>query len=170
MSKRLRTSIFLVLGVLILIFLMAGCVESPAEKTPDETPDAKVGKLYTLQEALELSLLTLDDIRQIADYHNNNLAPAIPLDDEIALKIREARLAEVRAMTHSDGTPQFPNANIDDISIREYCGEYNGSYVVLISTGLYAVADVSSTHIFGDGIRIHYGSPNYIRVWTEKVF
>ena len=166
MNKKLRLSIFLMLGVLIFVFVLAGCEKIPA-KTPDETSNVKAGKLYTLQEALEFSLLTLDDIKQIAYYYNNNLTPEKPLDKEVALKIRETELADLKSKVGLNGELLYPNKSIDDI-ILEYYGEYNGCYAVLITIKGFAYMDVVSPQSFRDGITINYANPNYIMVWTEK--
>lgn len=127
-------------------------------KTPDDTPSKNVGKLYTLQEALEFSLLTLDDIKQISNYQNNHLIFEKPNDD-ISNKIRETKAAELQA--------EYPNATIDDVSIWKYFGEYNGCYAVMLSDSFHGYIDVLCTEVVGV-IEIRYGNANTIFVWSDK--
>ncbi len=160
MSKKFKSCIFLMLGVLIFIIVLAGC-----EQLPDST--VKVGKLYTLQEALEFSLLTLDDIGQIANYYNNKLQPEKQLDENVALKIRNTQSIELKSRVDITGQSIYPNLSIDDVSL-EYYGEYNDCYAVLITVRGFDYMDVEKPHNFGDGITINYSDSNFIKVWTDR--
>ncbi len=124
-------------------------------------------RLYTLTEAVKLSWLTHEDIVQIANYNNNRLEPEKPLDDAIATKIKETRAAELRTFVNSNGELSYPDASIEDISIRRYCGEYHGYYVIMLEDGVLGGPQGPWTDIV-DGIELEYGDGNWLLVWAEK--
>ena len=86
-------------------------------------------KLYnekSLEDAYEAGWLTEDDLRIIANYYNNGTLSEIPLSKEKENNIRHTYLQE------ADIYKYRPDATVNDVSVFNYYGIYNGYAVAFL--------------------------------------
>lgn len=149
-----------------MLFSLAACESKKNEK---------VGTFYSLQEAYDYRLLTVDDLRSIAYYQSGgrdepDIVP-IPknpenLNDETEQAIKETYMVALRAQAHLDGTPMFPYAKIADITVLGYYGTYNGAIAVKISDS-YADYPEIVKELKIAGITFTYSGP-VVTIWKAK--
>ena len=145
------------------------------QNNPDPPKKPAVpARFYSLQEAYDLNLLTFSDVSEISYHHNGNWdgmptaefrepLPKNPtfLSAEAENKIKQTFLDEFNA--NSDMAMFY---TIEDVTIQNYCGTYNGSVVVFLqSWQLHTMSHRSETVA---GIRFAYNDGNGLRVWTEQ--
>jgi hypothetical protein len=155
----------LIVALLCLSFL-GSCDFTQKNKQP------KIGVLYNLQEAYDLGLLNYGDLYDISFYHDGvgaiyapiSRAP-FPKNPEFLSAKTENKIKQTFLDDYNyDG--DYPiEYTINDITITNYCGTYNGVVVVMIE-GLYCYDEgfISETVAC---ITFNYSSRNKLRVWTE---
>ena len=79
-----------------------------------------------LEDAYEAGWLTEDDLRIIANYYNNGTLSEIPLSKEKENNIRHTYLQE------ADIYKYRPDATVNDVSVFNYYGIYNGYAVAFL--------------------------------------
>lgn len=127
-------------------------------------------RLYTLHEALRLSWITLDDIRQIAEYRISGTCPEETPDENIALKIKMAKLSELN-MGIRRTNEYWPNEKLDadDVFITGYYGKYKDCYAVdLRAVDYIFIEGTEHSDNFDEGISIYYGFGPSILVWHKQ--
>lgn len=135
------------------------------EKKSDEK--SKVGRIYSLQKAYELSILSLDDLKHLNDIHYGNIDFNEEINKDTEQKIKNDYLYKLV----NDGITI--ESSTDAISIIKYYGKYNGAYVVYISNGY--VFDSGQPHYImaGDSsscIYVFECKYSTILVWSEEVY
>ena len=90
-------------GVMLVMCLglFFGCETASGEGKP-------TGKFYTLQEAYDQGLLTVDDLQSIANYFNNNITPTDTINVAIEKAILETA-AEKPGFVNSERRANFLN-------------------------------------------------------------
>jgi len=140
-----------VLGIaLLMLFSLVGLTAC----TNDE--EELMGTFYSLQEAYDEGFLTIEDLQNIAFYHNDDSMPVYPetLDADIAEAIKQD-------FVHNENCKNKGH----DIEITYY-GTYNDSVAVLVCCQLDYDMELYDETI--EGIFFHYGSPNKIQVWVSN--
>ena len=156
----------LLLAMLLSFAACAGNVDG------EEAVPQKKGDFYTLQEAYDQGLLTVDDLKNIAYYQNGespdeNFVPTAKnpetLSAETENAIKESRAYDYRNDTVSPQKDAKPN----DFQVVKYLGTYNNYSAVMIvgSCDMYTQAvweeiieDV--TFIYNNGNRIYIFKAN----------
>ena len=111
---------FLILWTaLCMLFFLAAC-----KKEGDEL----IGTFFTLQEAYDGGWLTVDDLRSIADYHNDNIEFPEALDLGIEQAVKETAAEAIRTRLSNP----FREAIAGDVSIVGYYGTFNDCVAVLL--------------------------------------
>lgn len=128
-------------AIAIVALMLFGVVALTA-CTPEEDEIVAKGTFYSLQEAYDKELLTIDDLRSIAHYQSAgedepNFVPT-PMNPEVLSSetieaIKKTYLVALRLATHQDGTFMFPNATIDDVNFFGYYGTYGNAVAIKIS-------------------------------------
>ena len=105
--------------MLILSVVLAGC-------------NKNLGKLYTLEEAYDLNLITKDDLKSIAYYFNkvesSDFVPKPKKPESISK--RNERLIK---KTYLRDELKEPRLSIKNVHIYEYYGTYNGCIALRIT-------------------------------------
>lgn len=124
----------------------------------------ELGMFYTLQEAYDEGLLTVEDLQQIANYHANGTSPTGELSTEITNKIKELAAKNMR---ESEITP-VEDAKAADFSILRYYGVYNEIVALMINDPYheYPAEDLDINETIA-GVLFHYTNPNRIIVWKQ---
>lgn len=143
MIKRL----FLLLSAFVLCFVLASCEKESGD-----------GALYSMQNAYYMGKLKDDDLKAIANYHNNASSSDEKMDDTIATKIKKAYINMSAHEAISD---------IADVNIIHYYGRYNNSYVVMLTDNMTEYLDVMRTETLA-GVSFNYTNSNIIYVWTDE--
>lgn len=126
-----------------------------------ETSEKCVGKFYTLQEAYDKNLLSLDALRTIADYHAHGTSPAEPLSSENVNNIKEIAARDMR----ENKIDPVVNAKAEDFFIMNYFGTYNECVVFMINDPYHFYpAEVLNIDEIIAGVCFHYTTPNRIKV------
>ena len=116
-----------------------------------------LGRVYNLQEAYDEGLLTVEDLQQIANYHNNETLPTDILSEDIISKFKELWVEDLHAATHTD-------ANIDDVTILKYYGTYNGSVAFMVIDN-FSTCEGDGDTFETAGILFVYSDLNWILVY-----
>ncbi len=128
----------------------------------------------TLEKAYEKGWLTDYDIRDIYYYYtnantrksvdNSYVPPAfVPLTDEKSLKIKQDFL-----LFHKDEAERY-DSSIEDITISEYFGTYNGCSVMFIDTPWWCYMDICWSEEIA-GYTFGYGSSRTLDVYRNGEF
>lgn len=128
----------------------------------------------TLEKAYEKGWLTDYDIRDIYYYYtnansrksvdNSYVPPAfVPLADEKALKIKQDFL-----LLYKDEAERY-GSGVEDITIREYFGTYNGCSVMFIDTPWWGYMDSFWSEEIA-GYTFGYGSSQTLDVYRDGEF
>ena len=159
-----------------------GQIEKQDEKIEElekELAEKTVGTFYSLQEAYDNGWLTQADLMSIAYYHNGGRwhneeimnedyepAPKTPevLSEITEFKIKCTALKEYK--TEFSKTPSASIAKVEDFTITEYHGTYNGCIAVRMIDKFTGYPGVIGTPKIA-GVRFYYGMPNYIKIWRE---
>ncbi len=153
-------------SILVLMFAITACIHKGAEYEPE-----KKGDFYTLQEAYNLELLTRDDLKSIAYYHNGTgddesfvPLPKTPetLSVETENAIKETRAYDFRNM----GTHPIKDAKIEDITIHKYYGTYNDCVAVMMYDYNCYPAVMRDDSIAG--VLFNYSDGNSILIWKDS--
>lgn len=124
----------------------------------EKTPHEQQGTFHPLREAYREGLLTVDDLHLIKNEMTNK---TLTLEDEIAPVIKKDYYAVLKKK-EAWKERKFP---YEDIIISNYYGEYNASYVVVISHANTAYPAIGITEEIG-GVTFHYGLPSP-EVWHQ---
>lgn len=106
-----------------------------------------MGKFYTLLEAYDEGLLTVDDLQKIASHQNDGTIPVDVLSEGLLNTIKESWIEELHAQTHVE-------ANTGDVIIIKYYGTYSGSVALMLADNF--------TEYGGDGDRIEIAGIPFI--------
>lgn len=133
--------------------------------------DEPAGTFYSLQEAYDQGLLTIQDLQSIAYYHNGDSMSVYPhaLSDEVSNAIKEDAAKRYRAFTDTNGAYLYPNAVGDGFTITKYCGVYNACFAIMLNniyddSGQPAVMQ----EVVVAGVTFVYGSGNRIIIWKQQ--
>lgn len=111
--------IIILFMMLILSVVLVGC-------------NKNLGKLYTLEEAYDLNLITKDDLKNIAYYFNkvesSGFVPKLKNPESISKK--NERLIK---KTYLRDVLKEPRLSIKKVHIYEYYGTYNGCIALRIT-------------------------------------
>lgn len=120
-----------------------------------------MGQFYTLREAYDNGLLTVENLQSIADFSNNGTMPA----DKLSSKIEKAIKQTAAENMCNDKLNPISEAKADGFEMRYY-GIYNGSVAVLMSNMYlnYPVEDLDIT-VEVAGI-FHYNDSRTIEIWS----
>ena len=169
MRKAKKVLIVLAL-VIITIFGVAGCNKKSQEST---------GTFYTLQEAYENGWLTQADLMSIAYFHNGGRwhneeimsetyepLPKTPgvLSEETKLTVKNTAVNEYKMKY--PGTHSASIAKIEDFTITEYIGIYNGCIAIMMIdnfTGYWGAVEIHEIA----NVKFYYNSSNHIKIWRE---
>ena len=133
-------------------------IKSEAQRDMDFVePMESVGQFFSLQEAYNNKILTVNEIKKIAACNFE----VEELESKIQYAIKKLYLESLK---DSD----YPNKKIEDISILHYYGQYGNCYVVQI---IDAYADFPAVELecVVAGIVVKYSGPPII-VWERPDF
>jgi hypothetical protein len=156
MQKKLIV-IAVVATMLFGIFGIAGCM-------PEEDEIVPKGTFYSLQEAYDDGLLTVENLQSIADYHNNGISYPEELDDFVSESVKMAWAESLR----TNETYPRPEANAEEIVITKYYGTYNNCIVIILDYGTHAEISIPVTDTVG-GVSFNYGHPRYSIVCWKQI-
>lgn len=132
----------------------------------------KSGEFYTLQEAYDQGLLTQDDLKSIAYYHNGesedeSFVP-MPKTPEVLSNKTEKAIKETRAYNLRTQNPNpIKKAEAKDITILKYYGTYNNC-VALIMDDIHHDYSSAEREVTIDGVLFHYNDGNSIIIWQQN--
>ena len=168
-SRKLQIALF-ILSAVVCIFAFAGCTEQP-EAT------AK-GEFYSLQQAYDANLISLEDLKNIAYNYNGgssyndeimaDFTPAekAPLSVITQKAIKQSHAQSLRETLRPDGTPLIPDASAEHVTISGYYGTYNGGVAVMIEDD-YSSYDCAMWMVAVEGVNIYYNDGNRIKIWKQ---
>jgi hypothetical protein len=155
MSKK-QVVIAVVAIMLFGVVALTGC-------TPEEDEIVAKGIFYSLKEAYDEGLLTVENLQSIADYHNNGISYPEELDDFVSESVKKAWAESLR----TDKTNPRPETTAEEIVITKYYGTYNNCIVVILDYGTHADVSIPVTDTVG-GVSFNYGHPRYsIVCWKQ---
>ena len=151
MTKKGRGIILLSLIIIMCLLTFGGC---------DNHDETKLGNFYTLQEAYDGGMLTVEDLQVIAEYHEKGVSVPEPLSPDIENAIKEVAARNLREKENIE------DATADGFWIYRYYGTYNECVAFMIRGYiLYTAEDLDENEIIA-GVRFHYNDPNRIMVWS----
>ena len=167
MKKIKKIHLFLTLTIFILNLFFVACTAPTAQDSAPQTPTPQ-GNFYTLSEAYEKGLLTVEDLQQIAGYRDKGQNSPETLDEQLANEIKEVRARDIREAPDS----YFPNITAENIIIENFYGMYNGNPVIYLANGLQLVPgwDMNISRDIG-GVIFRFSLPIYVEwlVIYEKI-
>ena len=126
-----------------------------------------VGKLYTLEEAYDLNLITKDDLKSIAYYFNKlESSDFVPKSkDPQSISNKNERLSK---KTYLRDKLKEPRLSIKKVHIYEYYGTYNGCIALRI-TDSYNCYDyhIYEEYVIG-GVSFYNFHVAEIRIYTSN--
>ena len=133
-------------------------IKSEAQRDMDFVePMESVGQFFSLQEAYNNKILTVNEVKKIAACNFE----VEELESKIQYAIKKLYL---ESLNDSD----YPNKKIEDISILHYYGQYGNCYVVQIIDAYADFPAVESECVVA-GIVVKYSGPPII-VWERPDF
>ena len=143
---------------ILMLFSLAACRE-----------DESVGEFYSLQEAYDNKLLTVQDLMSIAYYHGSlggvsgDFIPTPKeseiLDAELSNKIRNV-FFELYVEPHVD---EYDIVTINDVEVSVYYGTYNSAVAVMMKDNFGSAGAIRE--IIVADITFTYNSGNDIIIW-----
>ena len=126
-----------------------------------EMDETILGNFYTLQEAYDGGMLTVEDLQVIAEYLEKNVSAPEEINPGIIKKIKEVAARNLREKEN------YEDAKAEDFTITKYYGTYNGCVAFKIENihFLHPAVCVDETIA---GVEFHYPTPVKIIVWTIK--
>lgn len=115
----------------------------------------KGGKFYTIQEAYDQGLLTLENLNLLHKYHEQ-VQIQLELYSIFEGAIKKTRLAEL--------INDYPNATLENINIDKYYGKYESAYAVKISVTFYIYGGIVSETI--EGLEFVFNGPSTL-IWCD---
>lgn len=152
MFKNKVIKLFLIFGVIIFSLVgICGCKKN--ENKND---------FYTLQEAYTKNLLTVEDLKNIASYHNNGKQVENNLNEEVINEIKKIAAYKVQ----NDELNPVIDAKAEDFIITKYYGTYNKSVVFMINNPYFEspAEDLGIIESIAN-IDFYYSSTDRIWVW-----
>lgn len=144
----------LILGIaLYILFSLAACKQEEVES---------MGTLYSLQAAYDEGLLTVDDLRSIAYYHNDNIQYPEVLDEKIEQTIKKTYAEIIRTRSSNPHT----EATTCDVSIIRYFGTYNDCVAVILFDSFTDYPSVMREKKIA-GVTFVYSGAN-ITIWNKN--
>ena len=167
-------------ALMIGMCIFCGCGKEP------------LGTFYTLQEAYDEGLLSVEDIKSIAYYRYDGNEwiyagidvneedyyelqptdyvpiPKIPetLDKKTGKAIKETGAANKRLQTHLDGTSRYPRAKAKDFTIMDYYGTYSDCVAIRLNDSFTDYPDVEREVVVA-GVTFVYSGAS-ITIWKQK--
>lgn len=146
------------------------------------TPEQK-GEFYTLGQAYEQGLLSIEDIKNVAYYQNtllgidNALEEGLIQEDYVPLPLNPEKLSYADELTIRESAAYdyrnaqdsfvYQDAAPEDFIIEKYYGTYNGCVVIMMQNKNQAFTDALWSEVIEDVI-IQYLNGNSIRVWKAN--
>lgn len=128
-------------------------VES-AKEAINEVRKEGIGVFYTLQEAYDEELLTVEDLQNIASCHTNTTYSIEELSSEISEKILNDYFIKIKN----------DDIKLDAVYVDGYCGTYNGCVAVVIAiTGFEPPASIDEVVI--EGVEFSFNTGRHITIW-----
>lgn len=163
MARRILTLKMMVILIIVAVISLSivACVDKEEAK----------GVFYSLQEAYDNGILTVEDLQNIAYYQNgeNNETDFVPLpkdpahlSDETIKDIKQTHLVAL----HTRASARCPKAKIDDIAVLEYYGTYNGAVAVKVSD-IYSNYPAIVKELEVSGVKFIYSGP-VVRIWQAN--
>lgn len=154
MFKRKKIKLFLIFGV-ILFSLVGICGCKKNENRND---------FYTLQEAYTKKLLTVENLKSIASYHNNGKQVENNLNEKV---INEIKKIAAYKMQNDKSNPMI-EAKAKDFIITKYYGTYNKSVVFMINNPYFEspAEDLNIIESIAD-VDFYYASTDRILVFEN---
>ena len=143
-------------AIAIVALILFGVVALTA-CTPEEDEIVAKGTFYSLQEAYDKELLTIEDLQSIASFPNSDPEQ---LNTEVAINIKEAWAKTIRTR---DINPIL-EATVDDIMIIGYFGTYNECVAVRLNDSFTDYPDVVREVIVA-GVTFVYSGASII-IWV----
>ena len=139
--------------------------------------DGEEGTFHSLQEAFELELLTVEDLRSIAYYHHNGLEwvgeqswrlGSLEPTDYIPIPKNPITLSDSTQSKIKQDFVHFVKCTDSEhnVQISSYYGIYNGCVAAMIDGCVDYLQAEQITNICG--ITYYYGSSQTIFVWREQ--
>ena len=122
-----------------------------------------VGTFFSLQEAYDDGMITVEDLQSIANHQNNGTAPDNTLSVEVVKAIKETAVFSLR----NNNPNPYPEAMVDDVTINRYYGTYNNCVVVMIND-VYSEYSANLKDVDVAGVIIHYYNGNRIIIWKQN--
>ncbi|MGI6781273.1 MAG: hypothetical protein ACOX56_00305 [Acholeplasmataceae bacterium] len=154
MIKKITMSLI----IIISIFSLSSCYQRNDSETQPRNNDYK---LFTLNEAYNMGLITKDDL-EILNYRNKNSRDIddwdLVLDSNIENKIIEERKKQISGMGKNPDSYNF---------IIFYFGEFNGAYAVQFN---YVINEYDSyySYEYVCGFTFYYRMNDRIYIYYEK--
>ena len=152
MTKKGRGIILLSLMIIMCLLTFGGC---------DNHDETKLGNFYTLQEAYDGGMLTVEDLQVIAEYHEKGVSVPEPLSPDIENAIKEVAARNLREKE------SYEDAKAEDFTITKYYGTYNGCVAFKIEDIYFSHPAVCVDETIA-GVEFHYPTPVKIIVWAIK--
>lgn len=129
------------------------------------------GMFYSLQEAYQLGILSLDDLKKIIDINHGDTE----FNEKIDMKVEQRIKSDYILILLKNYN--FEDAKMDDISIIKFYGNYNGAYVISF-TDIYSMPIGILEHGFAVTISSDPPRINYFKyfgeysivVWREGIY
>lgn len=125
--------------------------------------EKSMGQFYTLQDAYDSGLLTVENLQIIANYLNNGTLPTDNLSSKIETAIKKTAAEKMR----NDKLNPISEAKAEGFGVRYY-GSYNGNIAVIMDNVYqdYITEDLDIT-VEVAGISFHYNSLRMIEIWSQ---
>lgn len=148
MKKRFALGL-LIISLFITLICFAGC-------------NKPTGKFYSLEESYEKGLITVEQLQEIAEYHNDGKDCPTPLDDKIANAIKETAASDTRKYE------KYFEVKASEFTILHYYGNYNNCYVVMIGNPYFDYPEVAIDEwVDVGGVQFHIRTHESIQVWVQ---
>ena len=122
---------------------------------------ASSDRFYTLQEAYDGGMLTVEDLQIIAEYLEKGTSVPEPLSPDIENAIKEVAARDMREKEPD----RFSDAKAEDFTITKYYGTYNGCVAFKIEDIYFSHPAVCVDETIA-GVEFHYPTPVKIIVWV----
>ena len=163
MKRKAIGIIVLCLVVILCVGAFVGCDKPNSEEGGKKNGgsqtlrEAEAGRFYTLQEAYDESILSVEDLQTMANYLSTFTQPTERLSQDSESKIKELAARDLK----------YPDAKAEDFTITKYFGTYNGCVTFIIECCHYSRPAVCVDKTIA-GVEFHYPTPDEIIVWKEQ--
>ena len=150
---------------------------STAKTGIDNVPKGEnMGSFYSLQDAYDAGMLTVEDLRSIAYYQNRgsddeSFVPKpkspVTLSVETESAIKKSAVASYSSQKNDNGESMYPNVTTSDFTIIKYCGTYNGSIAIMLSELFDGYTPAVMARVVVAGVTFVYSSGNRIIIWKQ---